>query len=221
MRHRIIEDELLDALEYRDPLSHCIHRDIHRYNCLLGNYRWVADQLSQKGNHGQNLLEIGAGHGRLITQLHQRGLLRGYNRVTAMDAICERPKGLDASIDWCVDSTERFDDYEDYSVIVCSNFLHQLHAPALAELGRKLKNARVIIAAETRRSTIAYGLCHLSRIIGFSRLGIGDGLKSLRAGFRNNELAQLLELDPQQWTSHTNESFLGAYHFVASRTKNA
>ncbi len=98
-----------------------------------------------------------------------------------------------------------------------NHFLHQLEPQALQELGAALQGARVVLACETLRRPWALALCRLSRLIGFSRAGIHDGVLSLKAGFRAQELPQLLGFAASDWQCECKEGFPGWYRMCASR----
>ena len=212
---RVVEEEVLDSLSFDDPLTARIHRDIDRYNRILGHYSWIVKMLNEFARPSDRLLEIAAGSGRLLKRLHSNGALDPFSSVKAFDAVCEKPKDLPESIDWHVCRAEEFTDYHKADIIIVCNFYHQLNDHALRRLGAEMSKARLLLAAETHRSSIAYRLCQASRLIGFSSIGIGDGLKSLHAGFRERELPTLLNLAPNKWTVKTNASHLGWYRMNA------
>ncbi len=217
MSKRELEPELLDQLPPDDPVAGKIHRDILRYNRLQGNFRWMRRVLSESLRAGDRVLEIAAGEGRLLAALSQDGLLDRAGRVAAFDAICPRPDCCPDGVDWTVCRAEDFVGYGKFDVILVCHFLHQLPDAALHQLGRQLAGARLILAAETRRHPLAELLCQASRLIGFSAEGIGDGLKSIRAGFRGEELKALLELEAARWQLTVEETLLGSYRLVAQQ----
>ena len=232
---REVQPELLDQLPPGDPVAAKIHRDILRYNRMQGNFEWFRRVLSQSLQDGDRVLEIAAGEGRLLSALAQDGLLgpagredgnagnaepglqARASRVAAFDAICPRPENCPEQVEWTVCRAEDFADYGAFDVILVCHFLHQLPEETLRQLGRQLAGARLILAAETRRHPLAAGLCRASRLIGFSAEGIGDGLKSIRAGFRGGELKELLELDEARWRVKLTETLLGSYRLIAEK----
>lgn len=215
MMPREVQPELLDQLPPGDPVAAAIHRDILRYNRMQGNFQWLRRVLSESLKDGDRVLEIAAGEGRFLEVLQQDGLIERMGRVAAFDAICPRPENCPEQVEWTVCRAEDFAAYGEFDVIVVCHFLHQLPAAALRQLGKQLSGARLILAAETRRHPLAAGLCRASRLIGFSAAGIGDGLKSIRAGFRGAELKRLLELDEAIWQLRVEETLLGSYRMVA------
>lgn len=217
MKLRDVQPERLDTLPHDDAVARRIHRDILGYNRLMGNFRWMRRQLERELRPGDRLLEIGAGRGELLRVLDRAGLLKRAARVTAIDAICPRPAACPEGVDWELETAEAFGDYGCHNVIMSLLFLHQLSDAVLQELGRRWSEADVILAVEPRRHALAHQLCRASRLIGYSREGIGDGLTSIRAGFRGDELFQRLGLDAAQWRCHTDETLLGRYGLLATR----
>jgi hypothetical protein len=121
-------------------------------------------------------------------------------------------------VEWTVCRAEDFAGYGEFDVILVCYFLHQLPDEALRQLGQQFSGARLILAAETRRHPLAAVLCRASRLVGFSAEGIGDGLKSIRAGFRGGELKELLGLDAATWRLTLEETLLGSYRLMAHQT---
>lgn len=217
MSRRVVQPEQLDQLPHNDVVAQRIHRDIRRYNQLMGNFRWMANALRRGLRSGDRVLEIAAGRGQLIRALHRDGILRPAARVAAFDAACPRPEDCPESIEWSVAKAETFADYGSFNVIVCCHFLHQLEDAALATLGQAIGEADLLLATEPRRHWSASLLCRASALIGFSRAGIGDGLTSIRAGFQGCELPQLLGWDRPQRQFTTSESLLGRYTLAATK----
>lgn len=215
MLSREVEPELLDQLPPGDPVAAAIHRDILRYNRMQGNFAWMRRALAESLRDGDRVLEIAAGEGRFLEVLQRDGLIERTGRVAAFDAICPRPEHCPEEVEWTVCRAEDFPAYAEFDVILVCHFLHQLPEATLRQLGKQLSGARLIIAAETRRHPLAAALCRASRLIGFSAAGIGDGLKSIRAGFRGAELKKLLELDEASWRVRVEETWLGSYRMVA------
>lgn len=217
MSSREVEPELLDQLPSDDPVAVKIHRDILRFNQLMGNFRWMSRELSQCLRPGDRVLEVAAGQGHLLSSLAKRGVLSEAAQVAAFDAACPRPENCPEGVEWTVCRAEEFTEYSNYDVILVCHFLHQLPTEALRELGAQFRHARLVIAAEPRRHPLAVGLCKASRLIGFSEFGIGDALTSIHAGFRGDELTKMLGLDAAQWRFTYNETWLGSYRLRAAQ----
>lgn len=218
LRFRQVHPEVLDQLPADHPTARQIHRDIDRYNRILGNYPWIQQVLASDLQPGDRVLEIAAGQGKLLHHLRQRGTLTPASRIAAFDAICPRPPYLPASVEWTTTDAESFPDYAAFNVILVNHFWHQLSDEALAVMGQHLQSARVILANETLRRPQAHLLCRLSRLIGFSKAGIHDGLRSVEAGFRGDELPTLLGINVPAWRCQILEHPLGAYRLRAIRS---
>jgi 2-polyprenyl-3-methyl-5-hydroxy-6-metoxy-1,4-benzoquinol methylase len=219
MRARDVQPEQLDRLPHDNRVAALIHRDILRYNRIMGNFSWVAEALRKALRPGDRVLEIAAGRGQLIRSLAQAGVLDGAARVAAFDAACPRPDDCPAEVEWSVCRAEEFPAYADFNVILSCHFLHQLGDAALRTLAADCRHADLWIAAEPRRHPLASLQCRASALIGFSRAGIGDGLTSIRAGFRRVELPRLLRLEGDEWHIVTDETWLGRYGLIAQRKK--
>lgn len=217
MQTRDVQPEQLDRLPHDDRVAACIHRDIFRFNRMMGNFPWIAGALRNVLRPGDRVLEIAAGRGQLIRSLAQGGVLDGAARVAAFDAACPRPDDCPAEVEWSVCKAEDFPAYADFNVILSCHFLHQLEDTALRALAADCRHVDLWIAAEPRRHLLASVLCRASALIGFSRAGIGDGLTSIRAGFRRAELPRLLELENGEWQVETSETWLGRYGLFAQR----
>lgn len=217
MQTRDVQPEQLDRLPHDDRVAACIHRDIFRFNRMMGNFAWIAGVLRNALRPGDRVLEVAAGRGQLIRSLAQGGVLDSAARVAAFDAACPRPDDCPAEVEWSVCRAEAFPAYADFNVILSCHFLHQLEDAALRALAADCRHVDLWIAAEPRRHRLASVLCRASALIGFSRAGIGDGLTSIRAGFRRAELPRLLELENGDWQVTTDETWLGRYGLIAQR----
>jgi len=217
MISRDVQPEQLDSLPHDDEVARRIHGDIYRFNQVMGNFRWIHETLKQALRPGDRVLEIAAGRGQLIQTLHAAGVLDKVDRMAAFDAACPRPTHCPAEIEWSVCRAEAFPEYADFNVIISCHFLHQLEDSELHSLGRACRHVDLWLAAEPRRHFIASLLCRASALIGMSRDGIGDGLTSIRAGFRKKELPDLLGVEEQIWQIEVNETVLGRYGLLAQR----
>jgi 2-polyprenyl-3-methyl-5-hydroxy-6-metoxy-1,4-benzoquinol methylase len=217
MISRDVQPEQLDSLPHDHDVARRIHEDIHRFNRLMGNFRWIGNALNRSLRPGDRVLEIAAGRGQLIRSLHREGALDKASRIAAFDAACPRPSGCPDEIEWFTCRAEDFRDYGDFNIIITCHFLHQLEDHALASLAHNCRRADLWIAAEPRRHPFPSLLCRASALVGMSQDGIADGLTSIRAGFRRKELPRLLGLDDDAWRLDTSETLLGRYGLLAER----
>jgi 2-polyprenyl-3-methyl-5-hydroxy-6-metoxy-1,4-benzoquinol methylase len=217
MTARDVQPEQLDSVPHDDEVARRIHDDIYRFNQVMGNFRWIRSVLKKSLRPGDRVLELAAGRGQLLKTLQNEGTLDKVARVAAFDAACPRPPDCPEVIEWSVCRAEEFPDYADFNVILSCHFLHQLEDPALSSIGQDCDHVDLWVAAEPRRHPLASLLCRASALIGMSRDGIGDGLTSIRAGFRRKELPDLLGLEEKLWHIELKETVLGRYGLLAQR----
>jgi hypothetical protein len=103
--------------------------------------------------------------------------------------------------------------------VIGNLFFHHFDSGQLERIGAHLgRDARLIIASEPRRARrnerLFSLLCILIRAHPVTR---HDGRVSIAAGFRNDELPNLLRLDPAEWSWQVRESRFGACRLVAER----
>jgi len=88
----------------------------------------------------------------------------------------------------------------------------------LAELGRKLSGARLILACEPVRRRASQVLFRtIAPLLGANHVSLHDAHVSIAAGFVGAELAGALGLEAGTWDVHINQTWLGAYRLVATR----
>ena len=186
MTARAVGAEILDDLPPEDPRARRSRRDLRRINALMGNARTVAGMLA--GRRVETLLEIGAGDGAFARSLIPR--LDSGTRVVLLDRQDHpSPPGVDAVVADVYDylNTEvRFD------AIVANLFLHHFEDDRLRTLlGLVARSTDLFVACEPRRSGAALTGCRMLRAIGCNDVTRHDARVSVRAGFREGELAHL------------------------------
>lgn len=210
---REIKPELLDSLPPDHPDALHNRRDLRIINRVLGNYRWLARTLPRQLRAPAKVLEIGAGTGELGEYLAARGIpTDGLDLWPAPDG---RPTGRR----WHRADLLAFDGYDDYPVIVGNLIFHQFTAGQLAGLGRKLRrSARIILACEPmrRRSSQAV-FATVAPWFGANHVSLHDARVSIAAGFRGDELPQMLGLTEPGWDCRCHTTMLGTYRMVARR----
>ncbi|HTX65079.1 MAG TPA: hypothetical protein VMD31_04865 [Opitutaceae bacterium] len=213
MHPRVVQPELLDLLPPEHPAARHSRRDLRLTNRIMGNHRWLAAALRAQVRPGERVLELGAGTGELALGLARRGVA-----VDGLDR-CPAPAGWPGHARWHRADLRTFAGWRDYDV-VCGNLIfHQFPAGELFDLGTKIHlHARLLVACEParwRRSRWLFGL--LAPAFGASHVTRHDGRVSIAAGFLDDELPQLLGLDPARWAWHRTTTRLGAYQLVAWR----
>lgn len=212
---RIVKPELLDQLPEDHPDARRNRREIHWINCLMGNYRWFQQVLPQVLKPGDALLELGAGSGQLANHLKAA--------VPALQSI--NYSGLDLAPppdDWPPNAWHQadliaFDRYADFPCVAGNLILHQFTDEQIRSFAPAIAHCRALLFNEplrSRRNAITYRIAARFTLSYVSR---HDGEVSIRAGFRQGELAALLNLDDSRWTVHEAASVTGAYRLIAVR----
>lgn len=210
---REIKPELLDSLPPDHPDALHNRRDLRLTNRVLGNYRWFARTLPGQLPPSARVLEIGAGTGELGDHLVARGI--GTDGLDLWPAPDKGP----ADRRWHRADLLTFDGYDAYPVIIGNLIFHQFTGGQLAELGERLRrSARVIVACEPmRRRSSQTVFATVAPLLGANRVSLHDANVSIAAGFRGDELPQLLGLTEPEWDCCCHTTVLGAYRMVARR----
>ncbi len=210
---REIKPELLDSLPPDHPDALHNRRDLRLTNRVLGNYRWFARTLPDQRRPTEPVLEIGAGTGELGNHLAARGI--------ASDGLdlWPAPGNWPAERRWHRADLLTFGGYAGYPVVIGNLIFHQFTAGQLAELGKKLRrSARVILACEPlRRRSSQVLFAAVAPLLGANHVTLHDAHVSVAAGFRGDELRQMLGLAEPGWTCRCHDTLLGTYRLVAWR----
>lgn len=213
MKVRTVEPEILDSLEVDDPRAIANRRDLRWLNFLMGNFRWIGQQVSKHPSH--SWVEIGAGRGELARYLANKDLLHD-TRYHALD-LCPAPIGIAEAVTW-----EQANLLSDKALpsadgLIANLILHQFDDHQLAIIKEKIQEFTILIINEPARRPIHQFQLKLCKLLGFNDVSMHDGRVSINAGFINNELIELLGLDRQLWEISISSSFLGAYRLIAER----
>ena len=159
------------------------------------------------------MLEVGAGTGELCELLAASGI--------AADGLDLWPRPLHWPLPraWHVADLRTFTGYADYSVIVGNLIFHQFTDSELRALGASLRrSARLIIACEPTRRRLSQALLRLlGPLLGANHVTRYDAHVSVAAGFRGDELPNLLGLTDGDWAISCKTTALGSYRMVALR----
>lgn len=158
------------------------------------------------------VLELGAGEGKLLRRIHRSFTARNLHGVD----LAPRPGDLPERIGWEQGDFLRGAEPLSGEVVVCSLVLHHLEEQELALLGRRLSKAQVLVICEPWRHRLPLVLSHLA----FPLAGAvtrHDMPVSIRAGFRAGELAGLLGLDLGEWKIREKCLWRGSVRMVACR----
>lgn len=189
-------------------------RDLVKINHLMGNFRWIRRQIRSSGSFKQDwLLEIGAGDGTMAKKL-----IRDLNTANyhALDQ-CSRPQDWPGHAEWHCADLLNFTGYSDYTHLLANLILHHFTSEALGRLGARIRESgiRCIIACEPCRRPVHKQQLRAGQWIGFNYVTLNDGCVSVDAGFRADELPQLLGLDSAAWSWSVDETWMGAYRMRA------
>lgn len=210
---RELKPELLDSLSPDHPDALHNRRDLRLTNQALGSYRWITRTLSEQPHPPGNVLEIGAGLGELGHHLAARGI--------AVDGLDLWPQPADWPADrrWHRTDLMTFEGYGGYETIIGNLIFHQFTASQLAALGQKLRqSARVILAAEpVRRRSSQLLFATIAPLLGANHVSLHDAHVSVAAGFRDDELPEMLGLTAPGWAYECHCTLLGAYRMLARR----
>ncbi len=215
MMQREIQPELLDSLPADHPDALHNRRDLRLTNRLMGNYRWFARTLPTQLQPDQRVLEIGAGTGELGIQLGTRAIA-----IDGLD-LWPRPPAWPATQTWHSTDLLTFERYDRYDAIIGNLIFHQFSRDELAELGSKLsRSVDLIVASEpARRRLSQVFFARIAPLLGANHVSLHDAHVSIAAGFRAEELPQLLGLSPVQWEWQCFSTPFGAYRMIARRRK--
>ncbi|MES2694028.1 MAG: hypothetical protein V4773_11185 [Verrucomicrobiota bacterium] len=210
---RTLQPELLDSLPHDHPDALHNRRDLRLTNRIVGSHRWLTHTLPPLLRPGERALELGAGTGELGQRLIGAGV--------ALDGLdlWPRPAEWPAGHAWHRADLLSFDGYGRYAAIVGNLIFHQFSDAALATLGAQLRrNARIIVACEPLRRRSSQVLFRtFGPLLGANRVSLHDAHVSIAAGFRGDELPQMLGLSPAEWEITLTTTLLGMYRMVAVR----
>ena len=206
---RVLEPEWLDELPHEDPRARRSRRDLVRVNALMGNVRIVAGELARVPGIA-SVAEVGAGDGAFL-----RAVLRRMGSPAIEAHLVDRqPFGTVTAdvFDWLADpSAARVD------AIVANLFLHHFLAEDVQRMMDLIaRRARLFIACEPRRSSLALAGSHLLGLVGCNDVTRHDAVVSVRAGFSGRELSALWGTK-EGWVVEERGRGLFSHGFVARR----
>jgi hypothetical protein len=213
--NRVVEREWLDELPADDPRARQSRHDIQRINLLSGHDRIIARALAEAFDDDapENIVDLGAGNGRLLLSVVRR-LSKRWKNVSV--TLVDRVNGFDPQIreefsklGWraeieVVDALTWLRSMEEKKggAVVANHFFHQIEDADLAEAFQLLESsARTVIAAEPRRGPWPLLCSKLVWLVGSAPVTRYDAPISVRAGFRGRELSAL-------WPDKTNSQLV-------------
>lgn len=220
---RKVVPEILDSLPANDASALASRRDLRRYNRIMGNFHWLTGVLQRHRRPEESAVELAPGDGA-FGQLLTRGSAPPFRQpgsVLGLDRL-PRPRAWPSAWPWQQTDLLEWEDYSGRPVVFGNFILHHFTGEQLARLGSRWnRNSRLLVFNETLRSIHALWLARTSFLLGVHAVTRHDALASIRAGFRGEELARLLQLDRGLWKWQVQHSLLGAYRFIALRRDSA
>jgi 2-polyprenyl-3-methyl-5-hydroxy-6-metoxy-1,4-benzoquinol methylase len=240
MDARRLEGEWLDELPADDPRARRSRADLARINAIMGNARIVASEFvpgtSRRLDSRQmptaacsfvpgTITDIGAGDGAFALALARRLKVAGL-RVTLVDrqrivspqtlaGFRDAGAAVDVAQDDVFEWLERPGPQAD--AIVANLFLHHFEdEPLRRMLALIARRTRFFVACETRRSTWALASARMLGVIGCNDVTRHDAVASVRAGFRDGQLAALWPAGA--WKVTERGAGLFSHLFVARRS---
>lgn len=212
LHERRCAPELLDVLAPNAPEARVSRGELRRLNALMGTPLWFERTLRHTGNRPARGLEIGAGDGALAHRL------ASLVHVDGLD-LAPRPRAFPAGHAWHQLDVRAFRDWQNYSIVLGNLVWHHFSDGDLRRIGAALApHVRFLLASEPHRSAWARWLFRTSaRLLRLSLVTRHDGAVSIAAGFRGDELPQLLGLAHRHWRCRVTLTARGAYRLTAER----
>ena len=215
---RVLVPELLDSLPADHPDAIASRRDLRFLNAVMGNFRWLENQLTSCPGAGAMIVEIGACDGGFARRACGRipGMATRYH---ALD-LASQPAAWPAGATW-----HQADLWSEAGaallsrtgILVANLVLHHFDDNALRRFGSLLTNCQIILACEPcRREVHVWQGRLLSPFL--NKVTRHDMTVSIRAGFRGAELAEAIGPHFTTLDKHASGTALGAYRVRLLRT---
>ncbi|MEM9400150.1 MAG: class I SAM-dependent methyltransferase [Verrucomicrobiota bacterium] len=214
MNTRSVQPEILDSLAPDSTEAIRNRHELRFLNHFMGSFRWFSKQIHSYKTADTNILELGSGDGSLAQYLIKRdkNLSRQYH---ALDT-APKPQNLSNEVVWIQQNALNYDNWDQHNICIVNLLLHQFKDEDLSQLGLKMQKCRFILANEPARYRIHQRQVALLDPF-FSYVSRHDARVSIAAGFRGNELAELLGLPSEKWALFYTKTFFGAYRMIAVR----
>lgn len=209
MMKRVVEPEILDSIDPRDSRAIRSRRDLRMINFLMGNERWIVDQVAaHPSSAAKGITELGAGSGELLGRLARFGPAAGYD-------LLPRPLRLPKDVVWKQGDLWQHADEIEGGILVANLFLHHWLPDDLLRLGALAERFELLVFVEPLRTSAAGKLGSCLRPF-VSDVTKHDMMVSIRAGFVAGELPELLGLSAR-WKISERSDWRGGHRVLASR----
>lgn len=216
MRTRVLQQELLETYPDDHPDAIIGRQELLLVNAVMGNHRWMERTLRQYYQPGWKITEIGAGDGALSRRFVDASICEA-RALHAFD-LARRPATWPPDAAWTQGDLFQ-QPLPDSEVLVANLFLHHFTDDQIKVLGSRISpKTRLILAVEPERrwmhTVMGRFFSWLAELHPITKF---DMQVSIRAGFRDDELAASLGLDPRIWCWKHQAALLGGYRFSAMR----
>lgn len=226
---RRVLPELLDELPADDPRAVRSRQDLRRVNRLL-NARPLLTRALDTVAPMHRLLELGAGDGSMMLRLAQSRTQQWQpSAVSLLDlqpVVSAETLSAIRDLGWPVDVVEAdvLDWLEQWTfghdtVMFANLFVHHFQGDRLTRLlARIAARCRAFVCCEPRRSNMALVGSHLLTMIGCSEVTRHDAVRSVHAGFRDQELSTTWRAAcAGNWQIEEHAAGLFSHLFIAVR----
>jgi 2-polyprenyl-3-methyl-5-hydroxy-6-metoxy-1,4-benzoquinol methylase len=187
---RVIEPELLDHVapeEARPNLA-----DLVRINRSFGGHSVLRNSLRllPSTQSALTFLDVGAASGDsagVIRELFPASIVTSLDCNSTNIEKAPHPKLLGNAFELPFDR-------ESFDYVLCSLFLHHFQDTGIVDLLRRFYSTarKAIIVCDLERHILPYLFLPATRLLfGWNKITVQDGLKSVRAAFRADELTRL------------------------------
>ncbi|MDB6027823.1 MAG: class SAM-dependent methyltransferase [Verrucomicrobiales bacterium] len=223
---RVLEPELLDELPPADPRAIQSRRDLQRINWWMRNPHFVAKALRKSLPHPpKRMADLGAGDGAFSLELARK--LSPHWKQVELVLVDRQPATVCraqsfTALGWrsefaVADVFEWLNREEKFDCIYANLFLHHFSSEQLRELFEKIaRRTSCFVAVEPQRYRFSSTVRFLLWAIGCNDVTRNDGVISVRAGFRGQELS---ELWPKSGNWKLTETRSGLFSQVFSASK--
>lgn len=215
--------EILDGLAPDDPRAIRSRRDLARINAVMRQPAIMARHLARL-DRPKVLADLGGGDGRFLLAVAKR-LARRWPGVTALvcdqaDIVNAQTRAAFTALGWDCHTRQGdiFQTLPAADIVMANLFLHHFDDAQLTRLlALAAPQTRAFVACEPRRSGFALLGARLVGLLGANDVTRHDAVASVRAGFRDLELAALWPHDSRarRWQLTETSAFPFSHVFVA------
>ncbi len=214
VQERILEQEMLDSASDQEAALNL--RDITRINSLTGARRELLSQLGQYFSQEATFrfLDVGAASGDLASAIAAR-----FKRSTPY-CLDLQFRNLKLAPDYRIQADAFHLPFRDgaFEVVHCSLFLHHFNSDDTRILLREMNRvaSKLVLVQDLHRHWISYYFLPCTRFFfRWNKITIEDGMKSVAAGWRRNELESILFHCGLQKCSKLSWHFPSFRYFIA------